>query len=185
MTEKLQLSLNLQGVECNGYPNCKITFNNSTLLDCKIVGKQTYLFSITLDKFNILIIEQYGKSFGENGIWDTELYDGKIVKDRYISILDMKMDNISLKPWWHHGKIKGDYIFEHQESIGLYKNVKYELFFESPFFSWCIDKSNEGYKEVGPSWKKSSLNSFSDGYSITSERFEELIHDAKKNLEKL
>jgi len=185
MVEKFQLSLILQGFECNGYPKCRITFNDQILYDSQIIDTCSVNCDITLEKTNIIKIEQYDKKFGENGIWDTKLENGKIVQDKYIIIRKICIDNINLQPWWHFGLLDNEIIFEHQNEIGLYKNSTFNLKFDSPLYDWLICKKSEGFKEIGPAWKKSSLNSFADGYSITIERFEELIAEAKQLLKKL
>lgn len=182
---QVNVAFALRGNFCNLWPNCKITLNNELVFDGQVEASVIDA-QFKLQKNNIITIEHYGKRFGENHIWDTKVVDGQIIADRYLRVDDIKILDISLKPWWHNGQI-GDteYIPQHLDAIYFHQNITYTLKFTAPFYDWLIDSRYSGFKEVGPIWKMSSLNTKSDGYSSSMLELEPILDRVENTLKKL
>ena len=186
--DKNNISLTIAGYYCNGWPNIKISLNNKTLYNGNINDKIVFNFdNLDFNENNTLSIEHYGKRLGEDNVWDTEVDENNtIIRDKYFTISDISINNISLKEIWHHGSFSNDQtINEHVNEIFFNFNVLYTLDFKTPFYNWVIDKKREGYLEIGPTWKKSALNSLSDGYSISLLKIESLFDDIEQEIKKL
>lgn len=171
--------LQIQGYNCNGYPGCQILFNDEILFNAA-VNDVTLTFNVNLRDANSLKISMFGKRFGEDGVYDTIVNDGNIIQDKHIIIKELVIDGISMKPWWHHATLTDVSLYQHQLTIGIYDNVSYCFEFPFSFYEWLITKNYAGYKLIGPTWKKSALNSSPDDYSISNEKFFELISTARK-----
>lgn len=193
MTKKMNLdqqsiSLSITGYYCNDWPNVKIFLNDNVLYDGKVLNQKRFVFTnIEFKETNTLIIEHYGKRFGEDNIWDTEVGENNnIINDRHFTVNDILVNDISLKEVWHHGSFS-DYeiIQEHVDKLFFNFNMSYTFNFETPFYNWLIDKKREGYLEIGPTWKKSALNSLPDGYSISLLKIESLFDDIEEVIKKL
>lgn len=182
MTEKSQIYIKLQGFKCNGYPKCKVNFNNKEILNCEIIDVFEINQEVVFIENNILTIEHYGKKFGENNVYDTILQDGKIIEDKYIIVKDIVISGVSLKPWWHLGEFTEQNLHLNQESFGLYKNSVYSYNFTSPFYEFLILQKRKGYKEIGPLYALQELNSEQEEYSLSQLQFNELIEKAKNLL---
>jgi len=186
--DKKSIQLNLTGYYCNDWPNIKIYLNNQVLYDGSVIDqKNLYFENLDFNENNVLSIEHYGKRFGENNIWDTEVdKNNKIIKDRYFIINDILINNISLREIWHHGFFSNNQSIEdHTNELFFFFFFLYTLNFENPFYDWLIDKKREGFLEIGPTWKKSALNSLPDGYSISLLKIESLFNDIEQELNKL
>lgn len=48
---------------------------------------------------NCLILEHYGKRFGENNIWDTRSNGNQIVEDRAVKLLKLELDEVDISPY--------------------------------------------------------------------------------------
>lgn len=174
-----QIMLHIQGSNCNGYPNCQISFNDEILFD-KTVNDTTLMFDVNFKETNSLKISMFGKRFGEDGVYDTKVEDDKIIEDKHIIIEELVIDGVSIKPWWHHAALADVVLYQHQPTIGIYNNISYCFQFPNALYEWMITKNYEGYKSIGPTWKKSALNSSPDDYSISDDKFFELISTARK-----
>ena len=69
--EQVILTVSLTGYYYNHWPNLKILHNNVTIVDQPIIGDQLLTIELTCDKTNELKLIHHGKSFGENGVWDS------------------------------------------------------------------------------------------------------------------
>lgn len=96
--EKINLSLDIEGTECNTWPNLIIEFNKKIIYNNNIQNKKTInleLSNIKQDK-NELILGMNNKSFGKNNVWDTISKDNKIIKDKTLIIIDCKLNDVSV-----------------------------------------------------------------------------------------
>ena len=95
----INLTLELESTNCNGWPNLIIEFNNKKILE-KIIEKKATL-KIKLDNIlesnNQLIIGINNKSFGRKGVWDTKTKDNKIVEDKTLTIISCKLNDVETK----------------------------------------------------------------------------------------
>lgn len=90
-------------------------------------------------KNNTLIIQHYGKNFGQNGQWDTVSKDNVIVQDRAVKLLDIELDDVSIANYVVH-----QCMFETDNGERLNTdyygfNGKIEINFDSPVYEWIID----------------------------------------------
>jgi hypothetical protein len=69
--EQVNLIISVTGHYYNHWPNLKILHNNIIIFDQPIVNKQQLTFDLTCTQINELKFIHYGKSFGENGVWDS------------------------------------------------------------------------------------------------------------------
>ena len=95
----INLTLELESTNCNGWPNLIIEFNNKKILE-KIIEKKATL-KVNLDNVlksnNQLIIGINNKSFGRKGIWDTKTKDNKIIADKTLTITSCKLNDVETK----------------------------------------------------------------------------------------
>lgn len=70
-SEQVNLTISLTGYYYNHWPNLKILHNNVTVVDQSIIGDQLLTFDLPCNKNNELKFIHYGKSFGENDVWDS------------------------------------------------------------------------------------------------------------------
>ena len=96
---KVELALEIESTNCNGWPNLIIEFNKKKILEKVIEEKATLKINIdnVLESNNQLIIGMNNKSFGRNGIWDTKLKNNKIVEDKTLTIISCKLDDVETK----------------------------------------------------------------------------------------
>lgn len=175
--------------KCNLWPNCRILLNDQIIFDGHIEEQQAIDAALTLRDENSIRIIHHGKRFGENRIWDTKLENGHIVADRSMHVEDIVILGISIKRWWHRGSMLVDSntetIPEHSDALHFFKNAEYKLSFSAPFYDWLIDSRREGFKEVGPIWKMSSLNTKSDGYSSSMLELEPILDRIRDGIDRL
>lgn len=182
----VDIRFKLHSTFCNLWPNCKIVVNDETLFDGQVVESLDLTKQFTIRENNSIVISHYGKRFGENRIWDTKSAGDQIVADRTLHVDDMLIMGISMKPWWHKGSMDIEsQVPKNSSIIHFYFNASYSLSFTAPFYDWLIDSRYEGFKEVGPIWKMSSLNTKSDGYSSSMLELEPLLDRIQDTINKL
>lgn len=185
----MQITIKLTGSFCNDWPNCRIKLNGHLLDDFQVTNEITKTYNVELEEQNTLSIQHYGKRFGEHRIWDTKLVDGVIVKDRFFSITDIEFNDVTIKDLWHNGVVTGNRfdgnIPQHSTTLPFNDNREYSLSFTSPIYTWIIEKRNEGFKGIGPAWRRSKLDSKPDGYSISFAEIENIIDSIKKDIDLL
>jgi hypothetical protein len=97
----MKFKLNLTGSKCNEYPRLTILHNQQLVYSELIEEVVEVNLDIELQKDNQITLCGIDKSQGENGKWDTRVNDtGKIVADKWLSINNIWIDNISMGPEW-------------------------------------------------------------------------------------
>lgn len=182
----VNVKFTLRGQFCNEYPLCCIQINKNVIFDGRVEGFVVVDVPVLLIANNTIQITHYGKRLGENRIWDTKVDNGNIIADRSLHVDDISILDISLKPWWHKGKMSnGDLIPKHSDTIHFFLNGEYMFNFTAPFYDWLIDSQHDGFKEIGPLWKLSSLNTRPDGYSSSMLELEPILDRIQKSIDKL
>lgn len=164
MTQKVHISIELQGFFCNHWPQAKITFNNQLIYFSEIKNTEILNFELNCTTNNTLTIEHLGKSFGKDNIWDTDQHNDCVLK-----IQDIKLDQVSIGE-----ELRSNLIFvtkwsdeqlahSTEEFIKQYSVIKncmgqlnfngiINFNFEVPVYEWLIKE-----KFINPS-KKFTLN---------------------------
>jgi hypothetical protein len=135
------IKITLHGSEGRrGYPQVRISVNKKIYFD-KVIDKVTKVkFTVKeLSRRNILNIEMVNKSPK-----DTLVDNGKIVKDKFVRIRNIYLDNIDIKNYIYQGKQKPIYHYENQGpkyNVGdhLFFNGPWKLFYNNPatqFLAW-------------------------------------------------
>lgn len=100
---------------------------------------------------NSLVLEHYGKYFGQNNRWDTDSENGNIVRDRAIRIVSIELDDVDISKYmtkyWplitDQGEMFTDY-FGH--------NGVCTIEFGAPVYDWIITElvhqPNHQYKAL-------------------------------------
>lgn len=174
MPDAIELSLLIRGSSHDGltWPKCRVIINQQTLFDGDITGATLLNLTAEIDRSNKLIIEHYGKIFGENRIWHTTK-DG----DRNIVIEKMILGGVDISMLTHLGVIKSvfnqrqidDFMISGQdvpyekrpsikEQIFMGFNGCYELEFNGDVYDWIIVNKTPFVRPFDPK-KQSSLNS--------------------------
>jgi hypothetical protein len=91
--EQVNLTISLTGYYYNHWPNLKILHNNVTVFDQAIVNDQQLVLALSCDKTNRLEFIHHGKSFGEEGIWDS---NADASEQCFINIKDILFDQVSI-----------------------------------------------------------------------------------------
>jgi hypothetical protein len=91
--EQVNLTISLTGYYYNHWPNLKILHNNVTVFDQAIVNDQQLVLALPCDKTNRLEFIHHGKSFGEEGIWDS---NADASEQCFINIKDILFDQVSI-----------------------------------------------------------------------------------------
>jgi len=94
----INLSLEIQGTECNGWPNLVIEFNKKVIHNNLIEDYKTINLELSdiKENNNELVLGMNNKKFGKDRIWDTISKDNKIIKDKTLKIIDCKLDDVSI-----------------------------------------------------------------------------------------
>lgn len=93
----VKLSLHVTAQYCNHWPTLVVHHNEDLI--CEVLVKESVQINIDLDasqSINTLAIGMKHKNFGKNGIYDTVVEDGKIVKDLQMYINKITLDDISI-----------------------------------------------------------------------------------------
>lgn len=151
LTEQVTLTVSLTGHYYNHWPNLKILHNNTTLFDQSIIDQQLLTFDLNCTETNQLKFIHYGKSFGENNIWDSS---PDASEQCYININDICFNSVSIGE-----SLKSKLIFDTewsdlqrqhhpQEFIDQYSaiqcygmmnfNGSITIDFEIPVYNWLI-----------------------------------------------
>ena len=86
-----RVSIDLQGHYCNHWPWVIVRLNETELFNQQVIESITVDFDVVCDQHNLLEFEHYGKSFGTNGVWDTNDQ-----QDCFAQIKDIRFDNVSV-----------------------------------------------------------------------------------------
>ena len=71
-------------------------FNDKTYFDGPVIGDFELSIQDKFQSVNYLEVEHYGKSFGENGFWDTQIDNDTIVADRAIQIVSFVINEVEI-----------------------------------------------------------------------------------------
>ena len=184
----MKIDLQATGYFCNHWPHLSILINGVDVTSLDV--QQDTRTSVQHDsQVTSLEIVHHGKNFGPK-VWDTKMVDGKIVEDCYFKITDLRIDGVPMKNFAHYGNYiyddgRVEPVLEHIDALYFNYNMRYQLLLEGEFYDWVISKTREGFKEVGPSWRKRQINTTPDGYSFSSLELLDLIHDIKQLIDRI
>jgi hypothetical protein len=132
------ISIGMYGTACNEWPRIKIAGNNDIYYDGEVQGNKVVSFEMPLLDTNTLVIEHYGKKFGENGVWDVRTVGDTITQDRAVKINSIVIDQVELI----------GYLCKHWPLVTADDSVYTDYFgfngqctiaFSSPVYTWIID----------------------------------------------
>lgn len=116
---------------------CASIYHNDYLLWHGIVDDIKLEFNIDLTGNDVIAISGIGKRHGEQGIYDTVIDDrGHIVSDKFLTIKDIIIDDISMGPLW----IRSINIIENFTSDSIFQNGKIEIRLTLPVIDWIIQE---------------------------------------------
>jgi len=151
VTEQVSLTISLTGYYYNHWPNLKILHNNVAVFDQQIINDQLLTIDLTCDKTNELKFIHYGKSFGEDGVWDSS---PDATEQCFINIKDILFNKVSISE-----TLKSKLIFNTewtdlqieqntQEFIDTYSTIQcygmmnfngsITIEFDTPVYNWLI-----------------------------------------------
>lgn len=134
----INIKLTLFGTHCNAWPNIKVSLNNNIYYDGPVIDTKVINIAQAANTHNILTIEHYGKSFGSNNIWDTKVDKfNTIYEDRAVKILDLELNDVSLKKYITTIPFKGIETY-YTDYFG--HNGIWTLDFDAPVYDWIIKK---------------------------------------------
>jgi len=91
------LDLNVTPTFCNEWPVLKIMLNDIEVYKDKITQTQDLKFYLDPKlEVNTLEIGMCDKKFGKNDVWDTDTADGKILKDRTLTLNTCTLDQVDI-----------------------------------------------------------------------------------------
>lgn len=144
-----KISIDLQGHYCNHWPYVSIRLNNAELFNQQVIESITVEFEVNCDKTNLLEFEHYGKSFGTNGIWDTNT---RTQQDCFAQIKDVRFDDVSIDDIrsrltfiskWKEGtdpqQIENFSVISNCDGLMNF-NGTIGLEFDTPVYDWMIIK---------------------------------------------
>jgi len=95
----MDIEVDVVGTFCNSWPNLIIEINNRKIYDDNIIGTQSLNLKLDqlMNKNNQIILGMVGKNFGKNNLWDTKIVNNKIIEDKTIRILSLRMEGVECK----------------------------------------------------------------------------------------
>lgn len=87
---------------------------------------------------NQVVIKHKNKSFGTAGIWDTAVQNGIIVEDRAITLVDIALNDVSIKSYTFD---RCRFVTEHGEGLQtdyFGHNGSFAFEFSVPVYEWII-----------------------------------------------
>jgi hypothetical protein len=138
----MKFQLSLTGSKCNEYP-CLTVLHNQQVVYSGIIQENTTLeFDIDLQTNNLITLEGINKSQGENGKWDTQLNEeGQIIADKWLSINNIWIDNISMGPEWIKSLtlVNGTEVQQFFDRT-WWNNGSVNFSIQLPLLDWIIDE---------------------------------------------
>jgi hypothetical protein len=142
-----KISVDLQGHYYNHWPYVIIRLNGIELFHQSVVETITLDFDVACNQKNLLEFEHYSKSFGENGVWDT---DPSRNQDCFVQIKDIRFDDVSIDTIKHEltfiskwnersdpEQIKNFSRIDNCNGLMNFNGV-IGLEFDTPVYSWLI-----------------------------------------------
>jgi hypothetical protein len=142
-----KISVDLQGHYCNHWPYVIIQLNGIELFHQPVVETITLDFDVVCNQKNLLEFEHYSKSFGENGVWDT---DPSRNQDCFVQIKDIRFDDVSIdtikheltfiSKWNERSDPEQIKNFSRIDNCNGFMNFNgvIGLEFDTPVYSWLI-----------------------------------------------
>jgi len=93
LADQIKLEIDLKGQYCNHWPFARIILNDQKLFDGEVVDSVNLMFNIDAQKKNQLLIEHYGKQFGDNNIYDCIPDRGE---DCILTINDIRFNDVTV-----------------------------------------------------------------------------------------
>jgi hypothetical protein len=97
--EIIDVEIIVQAQFCNEWPWVEIRSSEHIYFTGNVEEMQVIRFTIPAQNVNEITLYHKNKRFGTDGIWDVEVIDDKIVKDRAVKLLDFKLNDVSIKSW--------------------------------------------------------------------------------------
>ena len=136
--DQVKVHIEFYGTHCNNWPQVKVIGNNHTYFDAEVVENKIIEFTMPLHNENCLILEHYGKRFGENNIWDTHSKNDQIIADRAVKLIKLELNEVDISPYlcrqWPFKTDSGQEIST--DYFGF--NGACYINFNSPVYEWII-----------------------------------------------
>lgn len=89
--DQVHLQIDLEGHFCNHWPLTKISVNDLVLYDGPVINASRHIYQIGVEKSNHLVIQHYGKRFGDGDIYDCSSDQSQ---DCVLKIKDIKFNDV-------------------------------------------------------------------------------------------
>ncbi len=158
-------------VQASNNPNLLIKINNTVVHDMLLTsGDHTISVSCAAEETNTLNISMYGKTVG-----DTVVQNGKIVKDKFITISELKINHFDLfndvEMFYNKFVYINEQGIEEKAKPGFWGNCILQLNFTNPFIKWHSQNSLKN-SNVASSLQYRTIN-------MTKETFDDLEKNIK------
>ena len=131
-----EVELKVKAVGINGDPLVRISINDAMAFDDRWHGSDIKKFIMPLSTNNRLLIEHYGKKFGENRIWDQYEF---VLQEIWLDDVPIsKLWQSGKKLYYHNGETIPDDLGPVDMVFGF--NGSFELEFTAPVYDWIIDR---------------------------------------------
>lgn len=154
-------------------------FNNQIWFDGPIVGDFDYSIETKFQNVNYLEIEHYGKSFGEHGVWDTQVVNDDIVADRAIQLVSLVINEVEIYDIFFKIPFQGTVGPQNTHYLG--HNGKWKCEFPENPYSWIIEQRHFGKTITAPNLVVETSHSELFDYSNDLIELEELENLIKAN----
>jgi hypothetical protein len=151
MTTKVNLEVTATGSYFNHWPKLKIYHNNIIIADLEIINQQILQLDLLSSENNNLTFVHYGKSFGENNIWDKDFTSEA---ECNLVINDIKFDQVSIdehlksqlkfKTNWTNTQLRNEdpeFLKKYSESNSfgvMIFNGEISINYTTPVYNWLI-----------------------------------------------
>lgn len=147
---QVHLQIELEGHFCNHWPLAKISVNDQVLYDGPVINSSKYVYQVGVEKNNHLVIQHYGKRFGDDNIYDCSndqsqdcVLEIKDIKFNNVSIGQELMSKLDFETQWTPAQLR-DLTPEFMQDLskincahGLMNfNSVFKLQFETPILNW-------------------------------------------------
>lgn len=148
----VNLKVYLVGYYCKHWPRVRVLHQGKIIWDGEVSGHAQIDLELQADSADTVVLEHYGKRFGEDGVWDSD----SAGNDCYVTVTDIKFDDVSVgekflsqlifKSVWTEQQRKlqdTEFLKNYEEfcSNGMMSfNGRFEIMFELPVYNWLIVK---------------------------------------------
>jgi hypothetical protein len=140
-----KISIDLQGHYCNHWPWVIVRLNGIELFNQQVIESISLNFDVACDRHNLLEFEHYGKSFGDDGIWDTTSQLDCFAQINDVRFDDVSVDNIIseltfISRWTQYSDPEQVKIFSTINNCNGLMNFNgvIRLEFDTPVYDWLI-----------------------------------------------